>query len=273
MPMNNRLLVPRNTFTPRSIAGLGAWFDATDTSTLSQTSDGLTPVTANNDPVAYLRCKVSGTALTQTTDANRPLYITSGINTKPGLDFDGTNDVLFAGSGTLMALAKNVSGVTLFHVHKIKSTSAASKYFFFCSTGSSATSGRFGTTNDTIVGTRPVLIARRADADSVSVLNGTLGNVNTNPAIYVATWNYAGPTGALRVNGAVDFAATTFTGLAAGSTSNTDSLQIAIGGVNGASVFQPVVVGEVLAYQRVLTAAEISRVERYLAAKWGVSIP
>jgi hypothetical protein len=271
MPMNHRLLRPWQNFTPRSIANLGMWLDATDLGTLSQTSNGATPVAANNDPVAYLRCKVTGTALTQTTDANRPLYITSGINTKPGLDFDGTNDVLFAGSGTLMGLARNVTGVTLFLVHRVKVVSNSTKFFFFASTGASATASRLGTNTDAAAGSRPVLGGRRNDADAAVGLSGTLGNVNTNPAIYTAQYNYGSATAALRVNGAVDFAPTAW--LTAGSTSNTDSLQISIGGVNGASVWQSVVMGEVLAYQRILTAAEIGRVERYLAAKWGVSIP
>jgi hypothetical protein len=75
-PMNPRLLRPlaSGLTDPRKIAGLEAWYDASDLSTLWQNSNGTTAATALDDPVGRWSDK-SGNArhVTQTTNARRPL--------------------------------------------------------------------------------------------------------------------------------------------------------------------------------------------------------
>ncbi len=69
----------------------GAWYDASDLTTLWENSDLTTQVTADGDPVGAWEDKSgNGHTLLQATSANRPLYKTSG-----GLhwvEFDQVND-------------------------------------------------------------------------------------------------------------------------------------------------------------------------------------
>jgi hypothetical protein len=82
MPMNPRLLRPTPTgFDPRRIAGLVAWWDASDSST----------VTLNGTRVSQWSNKIAGApAMTQSTEANQPLYVTGGRNSKNVIQIDST---------------------------------------------------------------------------------------------------------------------------------------------------------------------------------------
>jgi len=270
MPMNNRLMVPRNTFTPRSIAGLGAWFDATDLSTLSQTSDGATPVAANNDPVAFWRCKVTGTALTQGIDANRPLYKSAGLNSRQTLDFDGSNDILFSTTGSLMSVFKNVSGGTLIGVRSFTYVGAFRVAAIWSVNGGAGSRLNISHNTSAAAG---ILGGRRLDGDTVA--NVTYTNIDNTPGIITGLANWGSAVATVRLNGTQVGQSSPW--LTAGSTSNTDSAFVAIG---GAVTTLPSTTGsnylgqfsELLAWPRVLTASEIARIERYLANKWGIAI-
>jgi hypothetical protein len=265
MPMNNRLLVPRNTFTPRSIAGLAAWFDASDLSTLSQTSNGSTPVTANNDPVAFWRCKVTGAAVTQTTDANRPLWKSSGIGGRAGLDFDGSNDALSATTGTLMSVLQNVSGGTLIAVIDLDTTGADGPLIVI-SNGTNAAQAR--ATLATVTGTNAFRAGgRRLDANSFAETTSA-GSFSANPSILVGLFDYANSDLFLRRNGAAVSSNTSFQ--TDGSTSNTASLAFAVGG-SGAALTDGVI-SELLVYSRALSLTEIARLDRYLSGRYGITI-
>jgi len=92
MPMNNRLMVPRASgFNPRSIAGLAAWFDAADASSVTIS----TGVSQWNDKSG------NGRNATQGTGNNQPAYTIAGQNGKNILTFDGTNDFLSTAGFTL----------------------------------------------------------------------------------------------------------------------------------------------------------------------------
>jgi len=271
MGMNPRLLRPTATgFDPRRIAGLGMWLDASDRSTLSQTSDGSTAVTSNNDPVAYWKDKITGVALTQTIDANRPLWLSNGIGGRPGLDFDGSNDVLSATSGSLMSLFRNIGAGTVITAHTVKSTDNAIGFIFFSAGGSSAISSRIAFNRNFLNGSQYNIGGRRLDADSAGGSQSAIGTLTTNAAIASGIWRYSAAQVSLRINGASVINNASFQ--TSGNTSNTDSLQVSVGGVVGASVFLPLVLCEAMAWGRELTLAEIQTVERYLSRRYGVSV-
>jgi hypothetical protein len=271
MGMNPRLLRPTATgFDPRRIAGLGMWLDASDRSTLSQTSDGSTAVASNNDPVAYWKDKITGVALTQAIDANRPLWLASGIGGRPGLDFDGSNDVLFAGSGSLMGLVRNVGAATVITAHKWNSTANSLGFIFFSSAGNAATAGRLTLGRDGADGTRYSVGARRVDGTAAAGIQAPAGSLTTNSAIATAIYRTSAAQVSLRVDGVAQITNAAFQ--TAGNTSNTDSLQISVGAVSGASVFAPMVLSECMVWPRELTLAEIQAVERYLSRRYGVSV-
>lgn len=88
-----------STWTPADLfqnGEIGAWYDASDLSTLFQDSTGTTPVTASGQPVGLWKNKIVGQArnfdLRQATSSKRPaLNITSG---KYAINFDGVDDQL-----------------------------------------------------------------------------------------------------------------------------------------------------------------------------------
>ena len=79
------------------VVGAAVWFDASNNASVlngsaSQATNGQTVGTWNN-----LAIGASG-AVTQSTDANRPVYTTNSMNGKAVLHFDGSNDVLSSAS-------------------------------------------------------------------------------------------------------------------------------------------------------------------------------
>jgi len=75
--------------------------DASDISTLFQDSAGTTPVTSNGDPVGRFVDSVGDIALLQSTAGRRPTYQTNILNGLPGINFGGTNDVMFVNAAPL----------------------------------------------------------------------------------------------------------------------------------------------------------------------------
>lgn len=68
-------------FVPTDIAGMKLWLDFSDLTTLYQTNDTSTPVTADGQKIGYVADKSgNGTNVTQATDGNRPTYKASILN-------------------------------------------------------------------------------------------------------------------------------------------------------------------------------------------------
>jgi len=275
-PMNNRLLRPlASGFSPKSIAGLAAWFDASDLTTLSQTSDGTTPVTADDDPVAYWKCKATGTAITQTTDANRPLWkASSAIGSKPGLDFDGANDYLFATSGELMQVARNVPGVTLFAVMRLDDLSTRGFWSFSVNAGTNQfrlrVSGAYSiASNNWQVG------GRRLDADTFQIINAATLTASED-YILRQTYDYANSDIFAHINGSPGASSTSFQ--TDGNSQDTDSAYVMLGSQFSSDAFTNTapsfngIICEFIVYKRALTAAESARVEGYLSKKYGITL-
>lgn len=272
-PMNNRILRPLATsFSPKQIAGLGAWFDASDLSTLSQTSDGATPVTADNDPVAYLKCKATGTPLTQAVDANRPLWkAASSIGSKPGLEFDGNNDTLFATSGGLMDVARNVSGVTSFVV--FSTDISTTRAWWTISTGTPPDVFRVRVGGVCLAGDFTVG-NRRLDGDTSQTIGTPIAT--GTPYISRHTHDHANTSLAVHLNGTLGNSSSAFQ--TAGNTSDTASAYVMLGNqftdaalITLASPFDGIIC-EWLIYRRALSAAEAAKVEGYLSNKYGIAL-
>lgn len=106
MSLPARLLRPRASgvgFSPRSIANLGIWCDASVASS----------ITLNGSNVSQWD-DLSGNSrhLTQETALNQPGYNANGLNGKAVLTFDGTNQSIFTTNGG----ANGVNSVSLFAV-------------------------------------------------------------------------------------------------------------------------------------------------------------
>jgi len=248
MGMSGRLLRPRASgFNPSSIGNLQLWFDGADAST----------ITTDSGAVSQWNSKVGGITATQTTANNRPEYRASGMNGKGALYFDGTNDQI-----NTTFNASSLSGYVTYAIAVIPDAAMV----------------------DTKANFEAVLIARGSSANGINV------NTSSAPKRWTATHRNAlynsavggavaassqivlttidATTFTVRVNGTQGTQAGTFT---AGSNETDAIFQVGRDGSTGR--YFPGVVAEILLYSRTLTASELSSVERYLAQKWGVTLP
>jgi hypothetical protein len=242
-PMNPRLLRPiaSGSFDPRTIGTMLAWYDFSDTSSL----------TLVNGFVSEIRNK-SGTAptLSQATEADRPSLGTLG-GRQAGV-FDGSNDYLFSstavqGFGTMFAAVAR--GGNNQAIAGFGTNIGATVLQFVIGTGNSSRQQSFG---------------RSSVAGGVNTQ--TFNNLDPSTYVLAATFTQtAAPS--VRTNGQ------TASG-AAGSSIGSNQSYAAIGARNVNNVygaFWNSTVGEVLYYNFTLSTAQIEAVEQYLSRKWGIT--
>jgi len=255
MPMSPRLLRPRasGAFSPRSIANLGLWLDAADTSTF----------TFNSGNVSEWRDKSGGNRhATQSTAANQPLMRSfySGISVPSGWDLAGR----FMEIPTGLSLSRNVAGFSAFFV--AQTDFSANSQTLFAATTSAATSRiNIAVNNSGLGGTGYNAGGRRLDADSAQFAVG--GTVTTAKRVMGYVFDYANTDVFIRLDGVAT--ASNLSYQTAGSTSNTDSTVVRVLGF-GNNWFGDL--AEVIIVQRAVTATETTAIERYLGKKWGITV-
>lgn len=269
MPMNPRLLRPIRAgggFSPASITGLGLWLDATDASSYTESSGQITEWRDRSGNARHFA---------QTTANNRPTLFTSSgnvqtatpatIGSKQAFYYDGVNDFL-AGNAATLNIRRNVPGVTLFFVTEIESFSAAGSFRgLFYATTNIGNNGLLVEDNNN--GENWRIGARRLDSDSQVLRTTDSVPVLATPLIVTPIFDYANAEVKLRQN-AVSSLAYAFQ--TAGNSSDTDATLVQIG--QRQSAYWHGKIGEVLVYQRVLSADEIDTVESWLSGKWGVTL-
>jgi hypothetical protein len=240
MGMNGRLLRPKvSGFLPSQIAGLQAWYDLADATTLGPTSAGVGSV-SNNGPVKFVRDKsTAGNNLTNVGgDSVAPTYIATSQNGRSALSFDG-GDYL-NGSSALMT-----AEFSLFIVCKANATGGSR----ICGVGSTRSIGPFAATNTqwgffTAGGTK------------------TFGVSATSASVLAMTCT-AALAGVFFGNGTQSSTGTLATLTPGGFSLGGDVA--ASGTINGLAY-------EVIGYSSALTAAQVSSVSRYLGKKWGITV-
>ena len=249
MPMSPRLLRPRAAggFTPTTLTGLALWLDAADSTTVTL-----------NSGVEEWRDK-SGNArhFSQSIANNRPAY-TGSINGRVALSFDGNNDFL-SRSGINNADLTTAAGASVFIVYSANNDTIYSVYFNGGSLSGQDHRDRFSDGNCYTALFRASRLA--------GVINNQLPS--TGAALYAAvTTNSAY---SLRVNG-TEALSTTSGGyddpLPNGYRPRTNQTYTL--GVGPVLDYLNGNIGEILSYNRPLTATEITAVEQYLRRKWGV---
>lgn len=178
-----------------------------------------------------------GRDVTQGTAGLRPIYRATGLNSRPSADFDGTDDILSVASVTL-AQPFTVAAVA------IVDTTGSARNFFSAATGTVL----LGTTN--------------ANPPKAVMYGGAnLLSSNTTPAgtPFKVLAFYNGASSKIRLNG------TETTGAANPGGFSATALRI-----GGASLPWDGDIGELIVFNAVLNADEITQVEDYLTAKWGL---
>jgi hypothetical protein len=245
--MNPRLLRPTASgFNPASISGIANWWDANDAAT----------VTLNAGAVETWTSKAGlKSAATQTTANNRP--VTTTVNGKTALSFDGTNDGLdFTGTARtdetwICAVAQTAdqSGQRSFLSDAgdglgMSATKGAAKFLEAC----------FGSFTEGVGRLRPVY------AVSPSAV---LGPAVCSVVRSAAAGGFVFIDGTARISG-VNSAA---------SFTTSASVTIRRIGYYSSTLFQfQGWIGEILLYDRALSASERLKCERYLGKKWGITV-
>lgn len=244
MAFSRKLRGPSTGFDPRSIAGLVGWWDASDLSTLSQTDNGNTPVSADTHPVGFVRNKAGGNAITQATAGLRPTYRTGVHPTRSTIRFTSASSTqllatvaLGGGNQTWILVANNNTGTANGYLMTAPGTTAGPAF-----------QGVSATQTDWQAGSGNARMPFVSGASAFHVLSATmLSDRHT-----------------CRRNAAEQMVRTATVSLS-GVT------QVSFG-TNGttAATFD---FCEALCFSRVLSESELQAVERWLGAKWGITCP
>jgi hypothetical protein len=213
--------------------GATAWFDASDPYTIIETSGA---VSQWNDKSG------NGYDLTQGTGANQPTTGSRTLNGLNVLDFDGTSDYLAQSS----AFSASLSSWTVFAVMQADSTASIMYVVDGLSGGSRSAVGHGSSTQYRLYQGTTVLEGGTADA-SEHILRGVFDTTDTLHVDGVSVISGNSGTGSL-------------TGVVAGAQ------------FNEAGAFWNGTIAELIVVDGTLTADEISRVENYLANKWGITL-
>ena len=246
-------------FTPASIANLKAWYDASDTATITASGSA---VTQWNDK--------SGNAynVTQGTAGQRPV---TGTRTQNGLnmiDFQ-SNDVLLAATAANWTFMNNATGATVF-VAAFYDTDNIERWIYSTSGGTTANVGgsAYVAANDNLAGdiTRGVGGTAAASTNSMGVLTD-------NTAKYFS----------LKVDGANATAANRLLARINGGAEAGGNVQTSA--ISTSDPFQPLYIGaydtagsngfnggicEIIIYSGILSSGDITLVNSYLATKWAI---
>lgn len=241
---------------PTDIANLALWLDAT--SGLYDSASGGGAVTTNGAYIARWEDR-SGNArhFTQATINNRPTLATSALNSKNTITFDGTDDFLDA------TYSRPYAAQTLFIVGKI--TTGKTQLGIFAESQAAVTDQSIylpAVAGTTTIGSTTDGSATRKSASTFS------------PGDYfIATFTHSGTTLANYLNGTAAVAeADTFPGGTYNVTRARLGGRINANGTNISGANLPGSIGEVIAYDRLLTTAERDTVHSYLSTKWGIAL-
>lgn len=251
MPMNAAKLLLLNVlgggsapFSPLSIPGLALWLDASDSATLFQDSAGTTPATADNDVVGRMNDKSGGGRhFTQATTPNKPILKLATKSGRSVLRFDGTDDYLQSSVTNILNLA---SVVTLLAVAYPTSISVKA---IFSQIGSSA-----------VAYTNNASFAFEGGAILFS--DSTAAPLNTWRVFGVQRAGANAGETRLYVNGVQNDNGVAFP--------NRDTTYESQLGANGGVIPWAGDIAEALVYHAVLSSDELTQVNAYLNAKWGV---
>jgi len=275
MGMNPRTLRPGSAFTPRSISGLALWLDAADTQSLYTTDAG--PVTAVSAPTEISGCVLwldgadnatitaSGGLVSQWTDKSasgavlqasgsaRPTLSSTGFNSRQAVVFNGTSTNM--ASASPYTATNGLSGMTRIAVcQNANALGVAVRVFSGGSDMFINMNGSWRSAVDSTSGTNFVSSTTFSIASALPA--GVYADLFSSSSITQYGFGAA--------------ATTTVTGTIP-STTGTGTPTLHVGSNIGANFFWNGPIAEVIYFNRALTRAELTRVEAYLAAKWGIA--
>lgn len=243
MGMNGRLMRPRASgpFTPKSISGLAAWFDADDATT----------ITLNSGNVSEWRDKSgNGRHAAQSTAARQPAYTTNSLNGRPAVTAPGE---AVQNKGLVTPAWQYVNVNTALFVFRVSGLNQAIY--------------QRGALND-----QPRAAVQGSPLELRATVGGTSGGQVNSVTSYTANnWGIGGTIfnaslARVYLNGVYGTDATGNSDTWSTSTSlRLFSLNDSLYTLNGG-------IAEFIYYDRQLTASEVTAVARYLSKKWSITL-
>lgn len=261
MGLSPRTLRPANNFTPRSITGLALWLDASDASTLFQNSDGTVPATATSDPVGYWGDK-SGNArhAVQSSTSIRPAISATAQGGKRALAFLTSTTTVVSPVTVAQYVADATTSPKMFFAWVARPEGGATSIVFGSPTHPNSASRVFYASDFGAYGSHIV------DFGSVSTarLTGVVGD-EASVVGHVYSAYRDGAVMSIRRDGVEIIRKTNATGVFSDTTGT-----LAINTTGGGSATSSWM--EFMAVAGVPSASNITRIERYLASKWGIQL-
>jgi hypothetical protein len=254
MGMSPRTLRPGGAFTPKSIAGLQLWLNASDQSTM----------TLNGTTVSEWRSKAGSISVAQGTASAQPTLTANYAGSRSALTFDG-GDVLYSASAPLA-----IAPCTSFIVY----AESAVVSFAGILGGTPATGNDFSDVGGFITSARESgnVTLRAARSGQPAATEMTAASTNQGASAYgrkLLTAVVDASSATVRMNGV---AGTADSHAVTGSSSGAIVGGRFVGGAVSASFRLNGVVCEILHYSTALTASQVSVVEKWLALRWGVTL-
>lgn len=222
--------------------GLKVWLDASD-------ADTITVVTGVSE---WEDKSGTGNTVTQATEVNQPTYATDVQNGLNCIQFDTSSWWLTKSSPTdVMGL----SAMTIFIVSTAAQTGSLRQVFGCWLPGGDNKSWRV--IKDANTANRRIMLSTNGSTDSLSI-TANAGSTNT---FYLTTVKMNATTTS------ISHAGTTASGATPGATA-TKTAALIVGGQEGNTALWDGYVGEILFYNRALTAEEVASVTLYLTNKW-----
>ena len=257
------------------IAGLQAWYDASDASTLYDATSGGSLVAADGGVARWEDRSGNGRHFTQSTSGSRPLRKTAIQGGKAVLRFDGSNDFMSVANSTATFAFLHSADSTVFAV--VKRTGGASGCFLNTSNGG-------GTSHN---GSVYAIQSGSGTNDRVAhnIFRGqtgtsTCGNGSANGSVAAAfsAFSFVGrPTSetaslrsAMRINAGSVISNNTETA-SAGTGNAFANLSVGTDNWNVEQGFCGCDIAELIIYNTALSDTDRAAVEQYLISKWGIT--
>lgn len=247
------LIMRSSAFSPVSLtnSSLRLWLDANDSSTVTKDGSNKVSAWADKSSSADNAIQASGTA--------QPVYSTTSLNSLSGITFDGTDDTIERNVTDYTA----TNGFTLISIQKFTSaTPPVSTAFFSCASGGAGTANSFQVGMNT---TATALVA------SITLADTTAQVVNIKTSAFdtaAVTTLIAG--GGLNIMTYLN--GTNVVNVAPTSAFNPIFTLYRIARNRGGTIFFPGTLSTIVLYNTRLSDTNRQLVERYLGARYGVTV-
>lgn len=265
-------------WTPKSVSGLAAWYDASDSTTLTIATG-----------VSQWRDKSgNGRTLRQSTGNNQPLSTSRTLNGRTVLDFDGTNDVLSYVDGSAVPIYDiNIftpRATSIFGVVATDTTGSVRDVLGLQRTGKNSNDTGVYVRRHTNLSGSIEFAAGAGDSTSndQSSKNNIRGFANTSTSAMVVsvTLSASASTYEAQLNGTTQSLTLRYgsLGISGFMQEGSGNHTLDIGTTRNASnalsstSYWDGIIGEILIYTRAVTSAERTTITRYLGSKWGISV-